>query len=444
MYSKRKVTALIMAAGNGSRLGAGAPKQFLDIGGESMILRAARAFEECGYVDGIMAVSSRERRAETDDILGVLPKYRGSASGADSRQESVRLGLRALKGARRAGGSASEKSEEAEIVLIHDAARPFVTQDVIARVLAGVAMTGAAVACVHVTDTIYRAVGESDNPLLAESPPRGLLWSVQTPQGFDLDMILSAHEAAAADGFEATDDGAVARAYGYAADRAAPGGQDVAGERGADVLIAMGDYANRKITTPDDMIAAAKNADSSGGSPHTAPAAAGTDVAEARADDRVGAGFDVHAFAPEEEGRPLVLGGVAIPYARGLEGHSDADVLTHALMDAMLGALALGDIGKVFPDTDEKRRGISSMKLLSEVRALTEGKGYTVYNVDATIIAEKPRMAEHTDDMRSSLATALGIDRDRVSVKATTTEGLGFTGREEGIGAQAVARLVKK
>jgi 2-C-methyl-D-erythritol 2,4-cyclodiphosphate synthase len=138
-----------------------------------------------------------------------------------------------------------------------------------------------------------------------------------------------------------------------------------------------------------------------------------------------------------------VLGGVALPYGRGLEGHSDADVLTHALMDAVLGALALGDIGKVFPDTDERYRGVSSMKLLAQVRLMAEDKGYIVYNVDTTIIAEKPRMAEHTKSIRESLAAALGVSADKVSVKATTTEGLGFTGREEGIGAQAVVRLAK-
>jgi 2-C-methyl-D-erythritol 2,4-cyclodiphosphate synthase len=160
--------------------------------------------------------------------------------------------------------------------------------------------------------------------------------------------------------------------------------------------------------------------------------------------DRVGIGFDVHAFAPEEAGRALVLGGVALPYGRGLAGHSDADVLTHALMDAMLGALALGDIGKVFPDTDEQYRGVSSMKLLAQVGAMVEDKGYIVYNADTVIIAEKPRMAAHTDAIRNSLAAALDVSAERVSVKATTTEGLGFTGREEGIGAQAVVRLVRK
>ncbi|MDR2162998.1 MAG: 2-C-methyl-D-erythritol 4-phosphate cytidylyltransferase [Clostridiales Family XIII bacterium] len=402
------MTVLIMAAGTGSRLGASAPKQFIDIGGEPMILKSARAFEECDNVDRILAVASQKWLADTDASLGSLYKYEGSIRGGSSRQESVLLGLRATVAAQPRGSGA--------IVLIHDAARPFVTPDIIERVLAGAAATGATVACVPVTDTIYMADGEPECGRalsLSEAPTRGLLWSVQTPQGFDLDMILRAHEAAALDGFEATDDGAIARAYG-----------------GAHVLIAMGGYANRKITTPEDLIA----------------------LARPGAEDRVGIGFDVHAFVShsaypagcgESDASALVLGGVAIPYGRTLEGHSDADVLTHALMDAILGALALGDIGKFFPDTDEKYRNISSMKLLVDVIGMARREGYIVYNADMTIIAEKPRMAAHTDDIRDSLAFALGVGKDRIGVKATTTEGLGVTGREEGIGAQAVVRLVR-
>jgi 2-C-methyl-D-erythritol 4-phosphate cytidylyltransferase/2-C-methyl-D-erythritol 2,4-cyclodiphosphate synthase len=402
MYDSRQVIAVLMAAGSGSRVGAGTPKQFLNIGGEPMVCRAARAFEDCAFVDDVYAVVPEADMDRANGLLAAFGKYRGACAGAEVRQESVRRGLRFVAGSPRAEGSRA-------IVLIHDAARPFVTQETIVRVLAGAAASGAAVACVPATDTVYEASGvpACGRPLLlADAPDRDLLWSVQTPQGFDLAMILDAHDAAAADGFEATDDGAVAFRYG-----------------GADVLIAMGDYANRKITVPGDLPAA----DGAGG-----------------AGDRVGTGFDVHAFAAPEASRVLVLGGVEIPYERGLDGHSDADVLTHALMDAMLGALALGDIGKLFPDTDERYRGISSMKLLAEVRARVEAEGYIVYNADTTIVAERPRMAEHADAIRDSLAAALGVPRDRIGVKATTTEGLGFTGREEGIGAQAIVRLVEK
>jgi 2-C-methyl-D-erythritol 4-phosphate cytidylyltransferase/2-C-methyl-D-erythritol 2,4-cyclodiphosphate synthase len=421
MYQGRQVAVLIMAAGSGSRFGSESPKQFLDVDGEPMLLRAARAFDEHDAVDGVWAVASPEKGASVGEVLGTLRKYRGFTEGGPTRQESVRLGLRAVSdeltgrtaGAGDAGScDAGVGDAGGTIVLIHDAARPFVTREVIERVLAGAADTGAAIACVPVTDTIYEAkeVRGDDSVFLRDTPDRELLWSVQTPQGFDLDMIRSAHESAAADGFEATDDGAVAMKYGRART-----------DDGVSVLIAMGDYVNRKITVPSDM--------------DTVPSSG--------ADDRVGIGFDVHAFS-DEEGRALVLGGVTIPHERGLEGHSDADVLTHGIMDAMLGALALGDIGVFFPDTDSRYEGVSSMRLLDEVRGMIERVGYIVYNVDATIVAERPRLAGRIDEIRSSLADALGIDRGMVGVKATTTEGLGFTGREEGVGAQAVVRLVRK
>jgi 2-C-methyl-D-erythritol 2,4-cyclodiphosphate synthase/2-C-methyl-D-erythritol 4-phosphate cytidylyltransferase len=438
MYRNRNIIVLIMAAGNGSRFGAKSPKQFLDVEGESMILRAAKTFDECEYVDGIWAVASSDRRADANAALCVLEKYRGAAVGGDTRQESVRLGLRAA-----AGTPDTENTEGADraVVLIHDAARPFVTSDVIERVLEGVAVTGAAIACVPVTDTIYAANGKPGSGstlLLADAPDRDLLWSVQTPQGFDFDMILRAHEAASSDGFEATDDGAVARLYGYAA------GDAPDGSRGADVLIVEGDYVNRKITLQGDI-------DMSPDTPGVeypdpdASAAGRSGLGEyggERPGDRVGIGFDVHAFAPAGE-RALVLGGVTIPYDRGLEGHSDADVLTHSLMDAMLGALALGDIGFYFPETDDRYRGISSMKLLEDVRDMIGLEGYIVYNADMTIVAEKPRMAGYVNEIRDNIAEALGVDRDRIGVKATTTEMLGFTGREEGIGAQAIVRLAE-
>jgi 2-C-methyl-D-erythritol 2,4-cyclodiphosphate synthase/2-C-methyl-D-erythritol 4-phosphate cytidylyltransferase len=425
MYLNRRVIVLIMAAGNGSRFGADAPKQFLEVGGEAMILRAAKAFDGHGSVDEIWAVTSSGRRWDADAALRGLGKYRGSVAGGDVRQESVRLGLRAVAGA--------HPGEDAAIALIHDAARPFVTHDVIERVIAGAGAAGAAVACVPVTDTIYEADGEHADgglPLVKDAPDRGALRAVQTPQGFDLRMILDAHEAAAADGFAATDDGSVARAYGRPSGAAREGSGGTG--RGAEVLIVMGDYANRKITVPEDMeFAAPGDVEASG-----VPGASSHDG------DRVGIGFDVHAFSGEGE-RPLVIGGVTIPYGRGLDGHSDADVLTHSLMDAMLGALALGDIGVFFPDTEERYRGISSMKLLAEVMDMIGRRGYAVYNADVTIIAERPRMAGYADEIRSVLAAALGVPRDRIGVKATTTEGLGFTGREEGIGAQAIVRLTR-
>jgi 2-C-methyl-D-erythritol 2,4-cyclodiphosphate synthase len=301
----------------------------------------------------------------------------------------VRLGLRYI----------AKKTEEPspsvfpDIVLIHDAARPFVTDAVIEGVLDGVISSGAAVCCVPVKDTIYKADREMRDKLWGV-PPRDELFAVQTPQGFDFALISDTHERALKDGLTATDDGSLAKAYG------------------ADVLITAGSYENIKVTTAEDLPGSMQG--------------------------RVGTGFDVHAFAA---GRKLILGGVEIPYDRGLLGHSDADVLTHALMDAMLGALALGDIGRHFPDTDERYRGISSMKLLAEVVSMIHDKGYTVSNADMTIVAEKPRMSGFIPDIVARLSEVLGIETGRVSVKATTTEGLGFTGTEEGIGAQAIVLL---
>jgi 2-C-methyl-D-erythritol 4-phosphate cytidylyltransferase/2-C-methyl-D-erythritol 2,4-cyclodiphosphate synthase len=313
-------------------------------------------------------------------------------TGGGSRQASVKNGLDAV-------------SFEEGLVLVHDAARPFVTTAVIDAVLEAAAESGAAVPGIPVTDTLYRTdegiTGTGPMSVL-EIPDRRRFSAAQTPQGFDLRLISDAHRKAAADGFEATDDAAVALRYG-----------------GAKIALVSGDPANRKITYAADLDAA-----ETGGA----------------TERRVGMGFDVHAFA---EGRKLVLGGVEIPFERGLLGHSDADVLTHALMDALLGALALGDIGMHFPDTDEKYRGIASRELLAEVMRLITERGFAVVNADLTVVAERPKLGPYREKIIGSLAAALGLAENRVSVKATTTEGLGFCGREEGIGAQAVV-LVEK
>lgn len=215
---------------------------------------------------------------------------------------------------------------------------------------------------------------------------------MQTPQGFDTAAIKAAYEAAYAEGFYGTDDAGIAE------------------RAGLEIRIVPGSYDNIKITTREDL----------------------------SMETRVGTGYDVHRL---EEGRKLILGGVDIPFERGLLGHSDADVLVHAIMDALLGAAALGDIGKLFPDTDDRYKGISSIELLKNVREAIENAGYSICNIDATLIAQKPRIAPYIEDMRTNIAAALSIEKDRVSVKATTTEKLGFTGRQEGMEAQAVCIL---
>ncbi|MDR1954118.1 MAG: 2-C-methyl-D-erythritol 4-phosphate cytidylyltransferase [Clostridiales Family XIII bacterium] len=378
MYEQKRIAALIVAAGTGSRFGAGIPKQYLKIGDVPMVKMAAAAFEKSAFVDDLYVVAAAAHIEDCEKMLADMRKLRAVVAGGDTRQASVYNGLMAMN------------SPTPDIVLIHDGARPFVSGDLIERTAALTAKSGAVVVCVPAKDTIYVA----KNDILEAVPDRETLHAVQTPQGFSRELIVRAHERALADGITATDDGALLR------------------RMGVDVHLVEGDYANVKITTAADL----------------------------PEETKVGIGFDVHAFA---EGRKLILGGMEIPYDRGLLGHSDADVLTHALMDAMLGALSLGDIGGYFPDTDERYRGISSMKLLGEVRALIGRDGWRVSNADMTVVAEKPRMAPHIDAIRGNLAEILDIPMDCVSVKATTTEGLGFTGREEGIGAQAIVQLRK-
>ncbi|MDR2610947.1 MAG: 2-C-methyl-D-erythritol 2,4-cyclodiphosphate synthase [Clostridiales Family XIII bacterium] len=409
MYKEKKVAALIAAGGSGSRFGADSPKQFCRTGAEPMLAATVRVFENSPLVDDIFIIYAPGYEEETRRLTAGFTKVRGFVSGGATRPQSVRNGLEALTKKTKKG---TVHFWSADIVLIHDAARPFVSDSIIEDVLRGAEATGAAVPCVPVTDTLYKvdertggsAGTAGEFPEVYRIPERKWFYAAQTPQGFDFDMILAAHRKAAADGYEATDDGSVALRYGAAR-----------------VVITQGDPANRKITFAADL----ENAERGDDTKKNVPFVSGT-------------GFDVHALA---EGRELILGGVPIPFEKGLLGHSDADVLTHALMDALLGALALGDIGTVFPDTDERYRGISSMTLLAEVMRLVRERGYAVANADMTIIAERPKMGPYRDEIIASLAAALGVDAARVSVKATTTEGLGFAGREEGIGAQAVALL---
>ena len=279
--------------------------------------------------------------------------------------------------------------EDAEIALVHDGARPFVTPEVIARVIDSVRRFGSGVAAVPARDTVKRADGAG---WVLETLDRSELWQMQTPQGFFVRDLRAAHEAAAG---RYTDDAALMEAAGYK------------------VRLVMGAYDNVKMTSPEDVR-----------------------MTQGMLTPRIGTGFDAHRLA---EGRELWLGGVKIPYDKGLLGHSDADAALHALMDAMLGAAAMGDIGKLFPDSDERYKGISSILLLQEVgKRLTEA-GFTIGNADVTIVCQAPKLAPFIPQMREKIAVALQIPADRVSVKATTTERMGYEGRGEGVSAQAVA-----
>jgi len=280
-----------------------------------------------------------------------------------------------------------ESGEPADaVVLIHDGVRPYASPDLIKRVTEAAIRDGGAIAAVPAKDTVRDIkLGTLD---------RSRLYNVQTPQGFVLKEISEAFAKAQADGFYGTDDASLCERAGY------------------HITIVPGEEANIKITTREDL----------------------------KMESRIGTGYDVHRLV---EGRKLILGGVEIPYELGLLGHSDADVLIHALMDAMLGAAALGDIGKLFPDTADEFEGISSVELLKRVTAAIAAEGYTFGNCDVTVICQRPKLRDYIDEMRRRVADAIGTPIDSVSIKATTTEKLGFTGRGEGIAAEAVCMLLR-
>ncbi len=374
MYNSKKVAAIIAAAGAGKRMGGGIPKQYMDIGGKPMVVWAAEPFEKSDLVDHVCVVVNSDY---DERILEHLAHDTILVLGGSERQDSVYNGLRALP-------------RDTDIVLIHDGARPFVKTELIKRVLGGVMENGAAVPGIRPKDTI-RTQEKTLN--------RNELYIVQTPQGFEVDIILEAYERAFDDDFYGTDDASLVDRIGKS------------------VVIVEGNYDNIKITTPDDLTAVPK-----------------TDLITYK----IGTGYDLHRL---EKDRKLILGGIVIPYEKGLLGHSDADVVVHALMDAILGALALGDIGKHFPDTDNRYLGVSSMELLAEVMEKMKDKGYKIENADLTIIAEKPKIAPYVDAMKDSLAGALETETDRISIKATTMEGIGLIGREEGMACQASVLL---
>ncbi len=378
--------AIILAGGSGSRMGAGCNKVLLSLGGEPVILRSIRAFE--GLVDGIVLVSRSEDMPAMREMLAKSGLTAAVVPGGATRQESVWNGLCALP-------------EGVEHVLIHDGARCLVDADTIRRCKTSVEVHGTGVAAIPVVDTIKQVDADG---IVAATPDRSTLMAVQTPQGFRLPIIMKAHEDAQQAGFIGTDDASLVERIGQP------------------VRLTQGNRRNIKLTTPEDINMA--EAFLNGGLP----------------DLRVGQGYDVHRLV---EGRELILCGVTVPHTLGLLGHSDADVALHALMDAMLGAMALGDIGKHFPDTDERYRGISSMKLLTHVVALLAEHGARVTNCDVTIVAQKPKLLPYIPQMRQNVADALSLPLDRVNVKATTTEHLAFEGREEGISAQAVCMVAQ-
>lgn len=375
--------ALIVAAGRGSRFGGTLPKQYLPLAGSSVLRYAAGAFAHHPRIAGVQIVIRPEDRDEFDRAMrgvAVLPPVPGGAE----RQDSVRLGLEALA------------AHGPERVLIHDGARPFPDVRLIDRVIDGLDQEAAAIPALALGDTVKRVI----NGRIVETLDRSQLWRAQTPQGFHFTAILAAHRAAA--GCVLTDDAAVAEAAGI------------------QPLIVAGSDENLKITTAADLAAAERL------------------IAVRLADVRVGHGFDVHPFGP---GDHVMICGVLIPHEVAPVGHSDADVGLHALTDAVLGAIGAGDIGMHFPPSDPQWRGASSDRFLAYAATLVRQRGGVIAAVDVTIICERPRVAPHRDRMIERVAEILEISPDRVSIKATTTEKLGFTGRGEGLAAQAVATV---
>jgi 2-C-methyl-D-erythritol 4-phosphate cytidylyltransferase/2-C-methyl-D-erythritol 2,4-cyclodiphosphate synthase len=403
-----KVIALVPAAGMGKRMGAEINKQYLLLAGKPIVAHTLQVLEDAPFIDDIHVIVPEAEipycREHVVERYG-FTKVRGIVAGGPERQHSVMNGLRKLTG-----------MDDDDVILIHDGVRPFISLSILEKSVETARKWDGALVAVPVKDTVKIV----ENGVVRETPARETLWLAQTPQAFRYSIIMAAHEIAAAERYLGTDDASLVEWMGK------------------DVHIVLGDYRNIKITTPEDLVLAEA---------FLAEARLKTDDCRTnferqqimeRNDMRIGHGYDVHRLV---EGRKLILGGVDIPYEKGLLGHSDADVLLHAISDAILGAIGEGDIGRHFPDTDPRYKGADSLKLLAHVMKLAEEKGFMLGNVDATIVAQRPKLAPHIPLMRENIAGVLSAGIDRVNVKATTTEELGFAGRGEGIAAYAVALL---
>ena len=378
--------AVVVAAGRGVRMGAAVNKVLLPLCGEPVIRHAVRAFCEADEIDGVVVVASADETEQMRAALCGLEKVCAIVPGGLTRQESVKNGLDALP-------------KEARIALVHDGARPLISRELIARCIRQTEDCGSAVVCTPVTDTVKVEI----DGCVVRTLDRSQLRAVQTPQCFFAGELKAAYEAAARDGVSVTDDASVMEHAGHS------------------VHLLESSEVNFKLTTPEDLRRA-------------------EDIIGERKFmqrlPRTGFGYDVHKLV---SGRRLILCGKEIPWEKGLDGHSDADVAVHALMDALLGAACLGDIGRLYPDNDPAFEGADSMKLLADVLRRIKDAGYAVVHADVTIVAQKPKLMPYMDEMRRNLENAMA--GAQVNVKATTTERLGFEGRGEGISAQAVATI---
>jgi 2-C-methyl-D-erythritol 4-phosphate cytidylyltransferase/2-C-methyl-D-erythritol 2,4-cyclodiphosphate synthase len=386
-----RVAAVVVAAGRGQRIGA-PEKVILPLAGRPMLAWSLRALEQAETIGPVVVVAGSHTLEAVDGLVRHqgFAKVHAIVAGGERRQDSVRAGLQALP-------------EGVEVVVIHDGARPLAEPELFNRCVAAAAESGAAIAATPVTDTLKRVTEGT----IAATVDRTQLWAAQTPQAFRLESL---HRAmASSPGETVTDEARLCEVAGLP------------------VRVVPSSLANLKVTHAEDIPVA----DALLRARHSSPANAGL--------VRIGIGYDAHRF---RSGRRLILGGVEITHDRGLDGHSDADVLLHAIADAVLGAAALGDIGQHFPPSDERFRDADSQLLLREAVRLAREVGWAPGNVDATVLAEAPRVASHVRLMRERIAACLGLSQDAVSVKATTNEGMGSIGRGEGIAALATAMLI--
>jgi 2-C-methyl-D-erythritol 4-phosphate cytidylyltransferase/2-C-methyl-D-erythritol 2,4-cyclodiphosphate synthase len=381
-----RIGVIVVAAGQGLRIGGSVPKQLLDLGGASMLRRSLGTFDQHPLVSQIVVVLPEAQLSRSREVVGTLARPCVVVAGGARRQDSVANGFAAL-------------AEDVDVVLIHDAARPFASQALIDRVIAAAAEGGAVIPAIPVRDTVKRV--DRASRLITATIPRDEVWLAQTPQGFRRDVLRAAVALGTA-GSEATDEAMLAEQAGHP------------------VRIVDGETENMKITTPQDL-AAARSRFSAGG------------------DARVGTGYDLHRL---EAGRPLVLAGVVVPFEKGPVAHSDGDVLCHSLVDAILGAAGAGDIGRHFPNTDAAWKDAPGLDLLARSLEIVRRLGWSVANADITIVLERPKLAGHVPQITERLAATLGISRDCVSVKGKTNEGVDAVGRGEAIAAHAVVMLV--
>ena len=384
MYNNHTVAAIILAAGNSTRMKS--DKMLIPLLGMSVIARTVNVFSKCGFFDEIILVSSEKNMNILDEEMKLHNLNVKIVQGGKTRGESSFSGIFCA---------------ESEFVMIHDGARALITQDIIKSTLDACIAFGGSAPVVTPKDTIKKLTPDA---MISSTVERSLCGAIQTPQAFNKELIKKAYETY---GYAETDDCAVAE------------------KAGLKIKTVCGSYENIKLTTPEDILTARE-------------ILLDREGRKGQCSMRIGTGFDTHRLV---EGRDLIIGGTYINYEKGLLGHSDADVLIHAVIDALFGGAALGDIGTHFPDTDEKFRGISSLLLLEKAARKVRAAGFEIGNVDTTIIAQAPKMAPYIESMRKNLAKAMDINLSCVSVKAKSNEHMGFTGRGEGIEARATALL---